>query len=112
MAAGNYQSEWLRGVLEICVLKMIAEDPTYGYDIAEKLTAAGFGTIKGGTLYPLLNRLERSGLVDTEWRAGNGGPGRKYYRLTEIGASAQKNMASDWLRFADTTVSFLSQVRR
>src|SRR5690625_898005 len=80
-----YPSEWLRGVLELCVLRVLADGATYGYAIAAELAQAGLGEIKGGTLYPLLGRLEKNALVTAEWRAGEGGPGRKYFALTAAG---------------------------
>lgn len=111
MATTSYPSDWLRGALEVCVLRVIADGPTYGYAIAERLADAGLGTVKGGTLYPLLNRLENSGLVDIEWRAGDGGPGRKYYHLTPDGIAAQQTAASLWREFADITTTFLTEAR-
>src|SRR5665647_3325439 len=81
----TWPSGWLRGVLELCVLRSVADGPTYGYAIATHLAESGLGTVKGGTLYPLLSRFESAGLVTVEWRAGEGGPGRKYYRLTDAG---------------------------
>src|SRR5690625_7349935 len=57
-----YPSEWLRGVLELCVLRVLADGATYGYAIAAELAQAGLGEIKGGTLYPLLGRLEKNAL--------------------------------------------------
>jgi PadR family transcriptional regulator PadR len=93
-------SEWLRGVLELGVLRTIAGGPSYGYAIAADLAEAGFGEIKGGTLYPLLARLERNDLVSVEWRAGEGGPGRKYYALTAAGRRTLDRDAREWRRFA------------
>jgi PadR family transcriptional regulator PadR len=58
---------------------------------------------KGGTLYPLLSRFESAGLVSVEWRAGDGGPGRKYYRLTDAGRSELRIGASRWALFTDLT---------
>ena len=55
-----WPSEWLRGVLEVCVLRVLADGATYGYAIASRLTDGGLGGVKGGTLYPLLSRLERA----------------------------------------------------
>lgn len=92
------------------MLRIIADGPTYGYAIAETLAAAGLGSVKGGTLYPLLNRLENSGLVEIEWQAGGGGPGRKYYRLTKEGIRVQQETASRWREFAQTTTAFLNRV--
>lgn len=100
-----WPTEWLRGVLEVCVLGLLADGPTYGYAIAADLAQAGLGTVKGGTLYPLLNRLESGGLVDIEWRAGEGGPGRKYYRLSEAGLGELERQARTWSEFSDLTTS-------
>ncbi len=105
--ARSWPPEWLRGVLEVCVLGELANGPTYGYAIASSLQHAGLGTIKGGTLYPLLSRLETAGLVEVEWRAGDGGPGRKYYLLTEAGRGELSRLAEDWVDFADRTTRFI-----
>lgn len=98
-----WPSEWLRGVLGVCVLRILADGPTYGYEIAARLSAAGLGTVKGGTLYPLLGRFEEAGWVEVEWRPGEGGPGRKYYVLTAAGRSEAAAEAARWARFTDTT---------
>lgn len=103
----TWPADWLRGVLEVCVLQVLAEGETYGYAIAARLAEAGFGAIKGGTLYPLLTRFEESGLVDVQWRAGEGGPGRKYYRLTDAGRSAWADQTHHWRTFAALTMSFI-----
>ena len=88
-------------------MRVIARGPTYGYAISEELAQGGFGTIKGGTLYPLLSRLEGSGLVEAEWRAGAGGPGRKYYRITGEGQRFLETSAAAWREFARATAAFL-----
>jgi PadR family transcriptional regulator PadR len=101
-------SEWLRGVLELCVLRAMAEGPTYGYAIAAELAAAGFGDIKGGTLYPLLARLEKNALVDVEWRTGEGGPGRKYFTLTAAGRDQLDAGLAQWHVFSARVADHLS----
>jgi PadR family transcriptional regulator, regulatory protein PadR len=101
-------SEWLRGVLELCVLRVMAEGPTYGYAIAAELAAAGFGDIKGGTLYPLLARLEKNALVSVEWRPGEGGPGRKYFTLTAAGRDQLDAGLAQWQVFSTTVSDHLS----
>ena len=75
------------------------DGPTYGYEIATRLEAGGLGTVKGGTLYPLLGRLEEAGWVNVEWRAGEGGPGRKYYTLTDVGRTEAAAQAARWTQF-------------
>lgn len=99
----EWPSEWLRGVLGLCVLRVLADGPTYGYAIASSLADSGLGPLKGGTLYPLLKRLEDAGWVVTEWRPGEGGPGRKYYALTDDGAGELRRSAARWDAFTMTT---------
>ena len=101
-------SEWLRGVLELCVLRVMADGPTYGYAIAAELAAAGFGDIKGGTLYPLLARLEKNALVSVEWRPGEGGPGRKYFPLTSAGRDQLDAGLAQWHVFSTRVADHLS----
>lgn len=109
MAVGSWPSEWLRGVLSLAVLRALADGPTYGYALATALEEAGFGTIKGGTLYPLLSRLEAAALVQTEWRAGDGGPGRKYFLLTAAGRAELTAQADLWAAFARHTTRFIAK---
>ena len=104
------RSEWLRGVLQPCVLQCLAVGPAYGhgygygygygYAIIARLAEAGIGEIKGGTLYPLLARLETRELVTIEWRTGEGGPGRKYFRLTDVGRAELADARTAWSAFA------------
>jgi len=103
-----WPGEWLRGVLEVCVLRVLADGATYGYAIASRLADGGLGVVRGGTLYPLLNRLEAAGLVTAEWRAGDGGPGRKYYQLTDDGRHELQSTATQWSRFTEVTRSIIA----
>ncbi|ARK03389.1 PadR family transcriptional regulator [Cellulosimicrobium sp. TH-20] len=89
--------ELLRGVLPLCVLAVVAtHGPTYGYAITQSLADAGLGTVKGGTLYPLLQRLEDDGLVTTSWHQGERGPSRRYYAVTDQGRVALADATSRW----------------
>ncbi|MCU1519340.1 MAG: putative transcriptional regulator, PadR family [Pseudarthrobacter sp.] len=67
--------------------------------------------IKGGTLYPLLTRYENAGLVSTNWRAGDGGPGRKYFTLTEHGRAELTRLSAEWLRFASISTEYMNAER-
>jgi len=104
-----WPSEWLRGVLEVCVLRVLADGQTYGYAIASRLADGGLGVVKGGTLYPLLNRLETAGLVTAQWQAGDGGPGRKYYLLTDEGRQELQDTATQWSRFTEVTGAMIAE---
>ena len=103
-----YPTEWLRGVLDLAVLRILADGPTYGYAIAARLDDEGFGTIKGGTLYPLLGRAEAAGDVLAHWEAGDSGPGRKYYTLTDPGRVRLTTASARWSEFAHRTSHFLT----
>lgn len=109
-AEQEWPSEWLRGVLSVCTLRILADGPTYGYAIATRLTEAGLGTVKGGTLYPLLGRLEQTGWVEVEWRPGEGGPGRKFYALTAQGTAEAQRQADQWAEFTDVTRALTDQI--
>ncbi|MFE1169911.1 PadR family transcriptional regulator [Nocardiopsis sp. NPDC058789] len=93
------RSSWLKGVLDLLVLAGLTEGESYGYALAARLDEAGFGRIKGGTLYPVLNRLEEAGLVVAEFRAAEKGPGRRYYHLTDQGRAVLAEQGAAWLEF-------------
>ncbi len=103
----QWPADWLRGVLPLCVLGVVAEQETYGYAVAQRLHGAGLGTIKGGTLYPVLTRLEQEGLVSSSWRQGEGGPGRKYFSLTAAGRTALEQRTAAWRVFTDRAARVL-----
>lgn len=107
----TWPGDWLRGVLELCVLGVLADGPTYGYAIAQRLADAGLGVVKGGTLYPLLSRLEGEDLVGATWRAGDGGPGRKFFELTAGGRTELARRDVLWAEFVTRTRRLLPAVR-
>ena len=110
-AGADWPSDWLRASLGFLALRALAAGPSYGYALIGDLEQHGFGTIKGGTLYPLLTRFETAGLVVTEWRPGAGGPGRKYFALTDRGRDELARLTSDWQRFTDTSIRYLDPER-
>ena len=85
------------------MVRVLLDGPSYGYALTQALGAAGLGDVKGGTLYPLLGRLEESGRVKVEWRPGEGGPGRKFYALTPEGRRHARQLAARWADFTTTT---------
>lgn len=84
-------SQMLKGTLEGCILAIIGEKETYGYEISKQLEEYGFGKIAEGTIYPLLLRLEKNGAVESRFIQSDFGPKRKYYSLTEKGLEEVKN---------------------
>lgn len=104
----QWPADWNRASLGLCALAALQDGPTYGYAIVTALGAAGLGTFKGGTLYPLLGRFEAAGWVEVEWRPGESGPGRKYFSLTEAGRLELDRQRAQWLNFTSTTTSFLT----
>lgn len=86
----------LKGILEYCVLKLIATEPTYGYEIVTQLRQVGFTDISESTLYPLLLRLEQRGKVVVERRPSPKGPSRKYYIVTKKGEEALLDFRQEW----------------
>jgi PadR family transcriptional regulator PadR len=92
-------SQWLRGVLDLCVLALVVRHESYGYELTRSLESVGLGPVQGGTLYPILTRLQSAGLVAARWRGGDAGPARKYYRITAAGDEALRTAVADWDAF-------------
>lgn len=95
----------------MAVLAVIAAtpEPTYGYRIVQALDAAGFGKVKGGTLYPILARLEQAGYLTSSWGEGEGGPGRKFVEITGTGKVHLKEMTQAWTSFNSMIGGLLAQ---
>ena len=91
----NRFSELRRGLLEFLILAIVASDDVYAADILERLKATDFAT-REGTLYPLLSRMRRDGLLDYEWQESAAGPPRKYYRLTDAGRAELADFRAYW----------------
>lgn len=96
-----------KGLLEFVVLKVVGSGSVYAADILRRIADTEFVT-QEGTLYPLLSKLRREGLVDYEWRESDLGPPRKYYRLTEQGR-AQLTAIDDYWRTIDRTLAELGR---
>lgn len=96
-----------KGLLEFLVLKIVGARSVYVPDILRCLANTDFAT-QEGTLYPLLSRLRREGLVDYEWQESGMGPPRKYYRLTATGQEQLAGFQAYWSRL-NTTISTLGQ---
>jgi PadR family transcriptional regulator PadR len=90
--------ELTRAALPQAVLAVLSHGENHGYAIAEVLRQHGFTRIKGGTLYPLLNRLEDQGLLEHAWQHDQAGPGRKQFTLTEQGRTELERLTTAWQR--------------
>jgi PadR family transcriptional regulator, regulatory protein PadR len=90
-----------RGVLEYCVLALLAKEDRYGFDIARALGSVEPISVSEGTVYPLLSRLKKDGSVTTTWRESDAGPPRKYYAITAQGRRALDAFSDEWARFRD-----------
>ncbi len=85
----------------MCLLAIIAEEPSYGYEMVRKLAGRGLDLVSEGTIYPLLSRLQKQGLVEGYLVASSAGPARKYYRIAPAGEKALAAWKQDWRRLAD-----------
>jgi PadR family transcriptional regulator PadR len=97
--ARDVLSELRRGVLEHCVLAVVRDSESYGFDIVRTLSRNGGLVTSEGTIYPLLSRLRRDGLVTTTWRESESGPPRRYYRITAEGRQALDLFTAAWQSF-------------
>jgi PadR family transcriptional regulator PadR len=111
MAVGEgRRTQLLRGVLDLCLLAVMQEGPAYGYEMTKRLRARGLSIVGEGSIYPLLGRLEREGLVETYRAASNGGPPRKYYRLSGQGHAVLAGGISEWRAARDAVDAVLGVV--
>ena len=101
------RTQLLRGVLDLCLLAVVAEGPAYGYEMTKRLSARGLSIVGEGSIYPLLGRLERDGLFDTYRAGSNGGPPRKYYSLSRQGKRALAAGTAEWQTIRDSVDTVL-----
>ncbi|MGE5673124.1 MAG: PadR family transcriptional regulator [Mycobacterium leprae] len=92
----EWYSQLRRGVLEYCILALIAQEPRYGYEIVTRLGEAPQLAAGEGTIYPLLRRLKKDGWLETYWQESSGGPPRQYYKLTAPGHESLSGMSQEW----------------
>lgn len=98
----NTQVQMRKGILEYCILHIIARGETYASDMLDELTAAKMIVVEG-TLYPLLTRLKNSGLLEYKWVESKSGPPRKYYKLTNIGEKFLHGLTETWDDLVNST---------
>ena len=91
----NTQAQMRKGILEYCILLIIARNDAYVQDIINKLRASKMLVVEG-TVYPLLTRLKNTGLLAYRWEESTQGPPRKYYNITEQGRQFLQALAPSW----------------
>jgi PadR family transcriptional regulator PadR len=95
-APGEWTSQLRRGVLELCVLRMLQDEARYGYDIVSRLETLGPLAAGENTVYPLLRRLKTDRHLETFTEQSPAGPPRQYYRLTPLGRRRLAALESEW----------------
>lgn len=98
-------TQYKKGVIELCVLSLLSKRDRYGYEISEYLSK--HIDIADGTVYPILRKLKADGLVSTYLSEESGGPPRKYYALTRLGHERYTADRAEYLRFARTIEALL-----
>jgi PadR family transcriptional regulator, regulatory protein PadR len=104
----NWTTQLRKGTLELCVLCALCGQRQYGYDIIKRLRGIDGLMIGEGTVYPILSRFHREGLVTTSLEESSEGPARKYYELTARGRRELTRMATYW-RFVRNGIDTLSR---
>lgn len=102
MKIENTQIQMRKGILEYCILQIISRGEVYASDMLEELTSAKIMVVEG-TLYPLLTRLRKAGLVDYQWIESNSGPPRKYYTITDEGIGFLSSLEETWKQLVEST---------
>lgn len=102
-------SQLLKGILEGCVLLIISQEKVYGYELVQKLKTMGFVEIIGGTVYPLLQKLEKKNQLKSEMIPSPEGPDRKYYSLTETGEEMAETFKQEWKQLKVTVDHIILQ---
>lgn len=95
MKLENTKSQMRKGILEYCILGIIADNELYASDILSSLKDAKLIVVEG-TLYPLLTRLKNAGLLTYNWKESVQGPPRKYYSLTKNGEIFLRELDTTW----------------
>jgi PadR family transcriptional regulator len=98
----DHRSQLLKGVLDMCLLAIINEEPSYGYEMADKLSSKGLHLMSEGSIYPTLSRMQRSALIEGFFVEVDGsGPPRKYYRIAPEGEQRLAEWKEEWIDLRD-----------
>lgn len=101
-------TQLLHGVLDMCLLSLIEEETSYGYEMVAKLRDRGLDLASEGSIYPLLSRLQKQGMIEGYLVQSSEGPARKYYRMSDHGRKTLGQWQSEWGRFRDSVDTVLN----
>lgn len=101
-------SQLLKGTLEGCVLAIISTKEVYGYELVQVLRNQGFPQVIGGTIYPLLQKLEKRALLKSTMHPSEDGPDRKYYQITDNGRAYLMNFQEEWQQLNQIVTTILT----
>lgn len=98
-ASQDRSSQLLHGVLDMCLLSVIDKEASYGYEMVSKLRERGLDLASEGSIYPLLSRLQKQGVIEGYLVQSSEGPARKYYRMSDRGRKLLEQWRADWSAF-------------
>jgi PadR family transcriptional regulator, regulatory protein PadR len=106
MKTENQISQMRKGVLELCILSIVARKDVYASDIIEQLKSSQLIVVEG-TLYPLLTRLKNEGYTTYRWEESKSGPPRKYFQITDAGKEFLSGLRTDWHQLINAVNSII-----
>ena len=104
-------AQLLKGIVEGCVLALLSRESAYGYRVVEMLRDKGFAGIQEATVYPMLNRLDKKGLLSHEKQPSEIGPTRKVYSLTAAGRRGLTDFMENWFSIRGNVDQILEEVK-
>ena len=100
-------TQFRKGVIEMCVMSLISKKDMYGYEIVQSI--AQYTDINEGTIYPILRRLTKEGYFDTYLMESNSGPARKYYKITPLGRIFFDELHYEWQGVTEMVLKILKE---
>ena len=104
----GHTTQLLHGVLDMCLMSIISEEASYGYEMVRKLRERGLDLASEGSIYPLLSRLQKQGLIEGYLVQSSEGPARKYYRMSDQGTKTLSQWLENWYGFRDSVDAVLN----
>ena len=104
----GHTTQLLHGVLDMCLLSIIDEEASYGYEMVRKLRDRGLDLASEGSIYPLLSRLQKQGMIEGYLVQSSEGPARKYYRMSDQGRQTLEQWQSEWNEFRNSVDAVLN----